>query len=307
MNLFIIGNGFDLAHSLPTSYENFHTYLKITYPKALQTSPSFSISSTTIPNGSEVYNDDEVVAFLLEVISRAEVDGDNWCNIEQSLGQLDFEEYFDEMSYLYDENDEDFNEWHMAYNYEDVSKNFYHVTIKIKVLFSEWINSIDISDIKANQNLYALLDAPNDYCINFNYTRVLEDVYGVENVFHIHGQQNNEIIIGHGVRKEDFENGYVGTEFSLAEIHSSLRKDTDKRIRENQTLFNSMGSVENIYSHGFSFSEVDLPYIKEICRVLDTHNITWYLNDYVDIDKRNTYIDRIRECGFKGDFSIFSI
>ncbi|MFJ5791037.1 bacteriophage abortive infection AbiH family protein [Lysinibacillus sp. NPDC093197] len=307
MNLFIIGNGFDLAHELPTSYKHFHSYLKTMYPKALETSPSFNISSTLMPDGSEVYDDDEVVAFLMDVISKAEEDGDHWCNIEQSLGYLDFDDYLDDMSYLYDEDDENFNEWHMAYNHEDVSQNFYHVTIQIKEFFSRWINSIDISDVEVKPTLNDLIDASNDYVINFNYTRVLEDIYGVENVFHIHGEQNNEIIIGHGVEREDFENGYVGTEFSLAELHSSLRKDTSKIIRANRSLFDSLGLVNKIYSHGFSFSEVDLPYIKEICSVLDTKDITWYLNDYDSIETRSRFIESIKECGFKGDFAVFNI
>ncbi|MBZ5482420.1 hypothetical protein JGU65_24860 [Bacillus sp. T_4] len=40
-NLFIIGNGFDLAHRLPTSYKDFYKYLIKTYPNALNISLSF--------------------------------------------------------------------------------------------------------------------------------------------------------------------------------------------------------------------------------------------------------------------------
>lgn len=307
MNLFIIGNGFDLAHKLPTSYKNFRLYLETKYPKVLNTTPTFNISSAMMPDGSESYDDDEVVAFLIDVISKAEDDGDNWCNIEQSLGYLDFDDYFDEMSYLYDEDDENFNEWQMASNYEDVSKNFGDAAVQVKKYFSEWINSIDITNVEVKQSLSDLIDASNDYVINFNYTKVLEDIYGVENVFHIHGEQNEDIIIGHGVEKEDFENNYIGTEDSLIEMHMSLRKDTTKIIQDNRSLFDSLGLVKNIYSHGFSFSDVDLPYIKEICSVLDTKDITWYLNNYDDDETRLDFINIIEKCGFKGNFSIFSI
>lgn len=31
--LFVIGNGFDLAHRLQTSYEDFYMYLKSQYPE----------------------------------------------------------------------------------------------------------------------------------------------------------------------------------------------------------------------------------------------------------------------------------
>ncbi|MEK4521164.1 AbiH family protein [Psychrobacillus sp. FSL W7-1493] len=120
MKLFIIGNGFDLAHKLPTSYKHFQSYLKTIYPKALHTSPTFNISSTFMPDGSEVYDDNEVIAFLMDVISKAEEDRENWCNIEQRLGYLDFDDYFDDMSYLDDEDDQGFNERHRAYNHEEI-------------------------------------------------------------------------------------------------------------------------------------------------------------------------------------------
>lgn len=35
MNLFIIGNGFDLAHGLATKYNDFKEYLQKTYPQAI--------------------------------------------------------------------------------------------------------------------------------------------------------------------------------------------------------------------------------------------------------------------------------
>lgn len=305
MNLFIIGNGFDLAHNLPTTYEHFHKYLKRTYPEAVKMVPSFNIASTMMPDGEEVYDDTEVVAFLIEVISRAEEDGDKWSDVETSLGNLDFEQYFDEMSYLYDEEDEDFNYFHQAYDYEDVSNNFFEVTLKIKQLFSNWINSIKITSVAPKDTFKSLINNSEDYFINFNYTSLLEELYEAENVFHLHGQQNSRIIIGHGVNKESFENTYIGTEFALAKIHSSLRKDTSKIIENWKEMFNYLRLTQNIFSHGFSFSEVDLPYIKKICEVVDTQYVTWHLNDYDTETTRSIYMDRIRNCGFMGDFSIF--
>ncbi|OGX77775.1 MULTISPECIES: bacteriophage abortive infection AbiH family protein [unclassified Exiguobacterium] len=306
MNLFIVGNGFDLAHFLPTKYENFHTYLKNTYPGALQTDLSFDISSITHPDGSEIFEANEVVAFIIDIISEAETNGDKWCDLENSLGKLDFEKYFDEMSYLYDEADDDFNEFHRAYDYEDVSSNFHDVIIKVKDLFAEWINSIKISDVKAKQTFKEILDTSNDYCINFNYTRVLEDIYGAKNVFHLHGQQNSEIIIGHGINQNE-DSRYIGTEDALWEIHHALKKDTSKVIEHWKSLFDSLNLVDKIYSHGFSFSDVDLPYIKRVCETVNTESVTWFLNDFEESIIREEYMNRIRRCGYRGAFSAFSL
>ena len=67
----------------------------------------------------------------------------------------------------------------------------------------------------------------------------------------------------------------------------------------------SANNVRDIYSFGFSFSEVDLPYIKKICEIINTYRVTWYFNSYDDTYTINTYIKCLKECGFKGKFSIF--
>ncbi|OQD35991.1 bacteriophage abortive infection AbiH family protein [Bacillus toyonensis] len=305
-NLFIIGNGFDLSHALPTMYKDFYKYLIENYPNAIDTVVTFNIDGSSMPDGSIKFDKDEVVAFLIDLISRAERNGDDWCDIETSLGRLDYDQYFDEMSYLYDDGD-DLNEFKMANIYEDVSSNFYLVTIQIKELFAEWINTIDISEVEFKDSFYEYLDPERDYFLTFNYTSVLEEIYGAIYVEHIHGMQKRDIIIGHGNRDRNFQNGYTGTEWTLSQIHDSLRKDTQKIIEQRQDFFDNLSPIENIYSYGFSFSNVDLPYIKEICNKLDTINITWFLHDYHEKEVRDRYRKVIRECGFNGKFEVFSV
>lgn len=306
MNLFIVGNGFDVSHKLATKYGDFQKYLKDSYPKSLNIEPSIDISPSMLPDGEEIFDDNELVAFLIDIISKVEKGEDEWNDLENTLGNLNYDEYFEEVSNLYDEDNEKFNLFHRAYHYEDISTNFKEATIEIKRLFSEWVNTIDISNVKRKPAFENILDKSNDYFITFNYTTVLETIYEANNVFHLHGKQEDEIIFGHGVFKEDFENLYTGTEFALAEIHNALRKDTDKVIREWSKMFSSLGNVKNIYSYGFSFSEVDLPYILEICNNIDTYNTTWYLNSY-DKEKNNQFKKCIKECGFKGDFLEYTV
>ncbi|HDW8007356.1 bacteriophage abortive infection AbiH family protein [Bacillus cereus] len=306
-SLFIIGNGFDLAHSLPTSYEDFRQYLIHNYPGAVKSSPSFNINSTTLPNGSEVYDNEDVVSFLIDIISKAEPYGEKWSDIETSLGHLDFEEYLYEMSVLLDDDEDDNDLWRRANRNEDASEHFYKVTLKVKDLFSEWVNSIDISDARPIKRFRDKIDIENDVFLTFNYTSVLENLYGAEYVFHIHGTQGFEIIIGHGVSREDFENRYVGSEWALSKIHRSLKKDTMEIIKFSKLFFDELLSIKNIYSYGFSFSEVDLPYIKEIIKKLNTENVTWYLSGYDYKETREEYKKVIRACGFKGTFEVFTI
>jgi hypothetical protein len=86
-SLFIIGNGFDLAHGLKTSYEDFHQYLKYCYH--ITDENIYSVPGETMGNhGETIYDDDEVVNFLNSTISDAEYNGDNWSDVETTLGTL---------------------------------------------------------------------------------------------------------------------------------------------------------------------------------------------------------------------------
>lgn len=312
-NLFIIGNGFDRVHDLATKYSDFQKYLLRMYPDAQKIFPSFSIDSALMPDGDEVFDKDEAVAFIMDVISKTA--GPDWKDLETNLGRLNFDRYFDDMSILSNPNDDD-DLFKMAYRYEHVSNNFLKVFVKIKDLFSDWINSIDVLEASSKTSFKKIIDVENDLFLNFNYTSVLEELYNVKNICYIHGMQNSEIIFGHGEEKEDFENIYTGSEFALAEIHSLLKKDTSRIIKESNYFFTQLGSVKDIYSYGFSFSKVDLPYIREICKNCNTKECTWYLQGHEPARDKTTdefkekikyQKDSIINCGFEGKFDLFNI
>lgn len=304
-SLFILGNGFDLAHKLPTSYQHFNEYLKSYYPDASEITPSFNISSNTLPDGGEEFDEDEVVAFITDIIS--ETEGEYWCDIENTLGKLDFNKHFDQLSYLFDGSD-DKEMFRMAYRYEDISSNFKRVVLEIKKLFSNWVNTISINQCESIPVFEKLFSEEESLFLTFNYTPVLEDVYGIAEPYHIHGLQFSEIIIGHGSEYlDDVHRSYIGTEFALFDLHNRLRKDTFSIIEQSKDFFDNLNNIKKIYSFGFSFSEVDLPYIREICKNINTANTTWYLSDYESEMIRNNFIQSITNCGFEGDFALFSI
>lgn len=92
--LFIIGNGFDRAHGLRTSYEDFHQYLKITYPDANEEDEQLPEVFQT-PDGGIGCDDIEAVGFIMRLITQAEPNSEQWSALEESLGRLDFCEEFD--------------------------------------------------------------------------------------------------------------------------------------------------------------------------------------------------------------------
>ncbi len=85
-----------------------------------------------------------------------------------------------------------------------------------------------------------------------------------------------------------------------------MKKDTQAVINQNKALFKVFGEVDEIYSYGFSFSDVDLVYIKEICSTSSTENIVWYINNY-DSTKFDIFKEKIIECGFNGKFDMFTV
>lgn len=304
-NLFILGNGFDLAHRLPTSYEDFRKYLYKKYEISGEMNTGLHIETKILPDGDEVFNEKEAVEFLVTLISETEPLGDKWSDIENSMGSFDFEYYLEVQSEMFDL-DEDKNLFRMQYIYEDNAHNYYKVVKELKKFFSAWIKTIDTREVVPRESFSKLIVPESDVFLVFNYTTIIEEVYEAFAYFNIHGDQfSDSIIIGHGKEVEVYEGKYIGAADYLTDIQEVLKKDT-KKIIEETDLFKELDSIENIYSYGFSFSEVDLPYINEICFRLDTSQMTWYLNDYEEEVVRKEYKKKIRKCGFKGKFDTFS-
>lgn len=164
--LYIIGNGFDLWHNLPTSYREFYEFAK------------------DILDELEEY-------YLFD----PDVDVP-WYDFENTLGTFDADGFFD----LHNEIDvqaEDFRP-SFVYGLEDelAQETERHVAV-IRDAFIDWVYQIDESQATKNMQFN-----DNAIFINFNYTSTLQVVYGIEdkNILHIHGCANkhHDLIFGHG-------------------------------------------------------------------------------------------------------------
>ncbi|MCC3866900.1 bacteriophage abortive infection AbiH family protein [Terrisporobacter mayombei] len=304
--LFILGNGFDLNHNLKTKYEDFREYLLERYPGVDET-PLYCIEGSMLPDGNLEYDEKEVAIFIFNLISQAEGYDNEWNDIEISLGKLDFGMLLEDMVEKQYDKDGDLDWSEMDFLYEIASSDFYKPTLKIKELLSDWIETIDVKNSKPNQKFKNLIDSKQDLFLNFNYTKTLEVVYKINNVFHIHGIQGADIVVGHNEEYDALEDEYTSAEGNFIKIHNALRKDTSEIINKSKVFFNNLSHITEIYSHGFSFSEVDLPYIQEICRRIDTTNLIWYLSSYDSEEEIKKYRDKIEKCGFKGIFKEFTI
>lgn len=308
--LFVIGNGFDLAHGLPTSYGCFHNYLREKYPDADEETPCVPYSSID-HHGEELWDPTEVAGYLMNLLSRTAKE--NWSDFEETLGRLDYDDDFWELPEQIDRDGER-NYFREAYQNEDLASQLAGCVPQILDLFSEWVETIDISKTRPKASFQRLINPSQNLFLNFNYTQTLEKLYHVPNVCHIHGTLGEDLLVGHGAGArfdENHQSRYIGSEYGIELVQEALRKDTAGALEKHQAFFQQLSSgLPAVYSYGFSYGKVDEIYFEEICRIADTSSTIWYLLNYPaderERDREHTRIkDTLRRCGFKGTFSTF--
>ena len=163
---YIIGNGFDRAHGMPTGYGHFKRWLIENNRYDV-----IGVQESAYP----IKKDDE---YLL------------WSDFEKAIGEYDIDTVlnwsWDNLYLTVDSLD------NMVFN-----KGFIDTQLPdiIEEAFSKWVTSIHIADkVKFDISQYA-------FYFTFNYTDTLEQLYGIpENqVLHIHGRatMDEKLIAGH--------------------------------------------------------------------------------------------------------------
>ena len=157
--------------------------------------------------------------------------------------------------------------------------------------------------------------ANNNYFLSFNYTKTLENIYNIpkSNICHIHGvskdtnnmddSESGDLIFGHG--RESIGANVVDV---ISTSYNITKKPVNQCIINNQLFFEKLTDINNIYTYGFSFGDVDMPYIEKICQsIRNTTDVRWYFNSFGIDTTRTSYEEKIRKAGFNGSFDIFHI
>jgi hypothetical protein len=261
--LYIIGNGFDLHHGIPSSYSQFGAFLKRRDPET---------------------------ASLVETYFAT--DKDFWFEFESRLADFDAHSLIEQAS--------DFlvsyaaEEWKDSYHH-DYTDEINDVVIALsKTLqgrFAEWVRQIPIPDPSELGSL-ALTVVPTAAYLNFNYTASLQKLYKVAdaNILHIHGAAANpadQLVLGHGWQpapEDSFNFGVDGEEADTRVLQGNMLidryflatfKPTRKVIADCQPFFEVLRDVEQIDVMGHSLAKVDQPYFVELLRHLDPDRVTW--------------------------------
>ena len=309
-NLLIIGNGFDISHDMLTSYKNFHEFLQNEYD-AIDEENKYVPGINIGHHGENVLNHESIIGLICCLVNEVASDFLDWSDFEDALGKIDLISCFDDLPILIDsEGDRDFI--HESYNNEDRGTELYVALEQINVYFSKWISSVKLAKHK-KKDFVKLINPQKDIFLNFNYTKTLEELYDCKNVYHIHGVLGEELLFGHNNKSSDYseDNRHVpiGASETLIGINEMLRKNTETILNDSMEFFSRLSkiNIEKIYSYGFSFSDIDIIYIQEICNRIDSSKISWYFNDFDSEQKISCYKSKVLKCGFNGSFDTYHV
>ena len=258
-SLYIIGNGFDRAHGMPTGYGHFKRWL-------IESNRYDVIQE--LQSAYPIKKDDE---YLL------------WSEFEKSLGEYDidtvinwsWENIFLTVAPL----------GNMVFNKGRIDTQLPDIIEKV---FTKWVQSIQISDTQ-------VFDLKSDSLFfTFNYTDTLEQLYQIpeHQVFHIHGNasKGDKLIVGHN--REIDVGAYYDENLCVRENNervqrladmNALRKPYQELIEQNETFFNSLGSVEEVFVIGHSCAPVDYPYFHKI-KDFVAKDAKWHINTHSEED-----------------------
>lgn len=277
MNLFIIGNGFDLHHSLPTRYTDFMRFMKERHAYAAE-------------------------QFVLGIARYSLLYFDRMAEISEDILWNDMENIFG--SYEIMEMAEEHRQWDTHRDYSGPPSkpimDMLRLPVNINRYLSEWIESIKLDGVKPSAALAELFGRDKAIFISFNYTSTLEMVYGAENIWHIHGKLGERLIMGHAeaparIYSDPGEYGINAVnETFVKDYLKNSRKDCKRVMSENKALFSSecLGDVSEIYVLGHSLNNVDMPYMRKIKR-LCTSGAKW--KAFILPDQREYFERRLRQ------------
>ena len=278
IKLYIIGNGFDKSHNLPTGYDDFHQFIVGNY--------------TDLENLFEEY-------FQLKTNEKY-----LWSDFENDLGTYNWSSFYNEKNNI-DVLDENFRP-SFTYGLEDeLRQETEELVDEIKDAFENWLNQIDLEQIDKKIDFES-----NAIFLNFNYTLTLEEVYKIpcERIFHIHGDVNNtpnSLIFGHNKELEEEpeidENGdsnrtmFTDSQNAAKYPYCAFQKPVNEVISENKTFFESLRDIEEVVIWGHSLNQIDIPYFKEIIKQTK-ESITWKVGFHKK-EEKETHQKTLRKLG----------
>lgn len=302
-NLYIIGNGFDLAHKLPTSYKDFAYFIYKEYIADTQPGYKFLEREEFLKESENIlrllrddiwdfppsevegvqprsYEEGLILGFL-GILGYART-ADLWSELESALGNIDYKSIRHAIDDVVD-SDGDFDMGKTGFVLEDGSQEWPSAAYKFNSTFRNWINTVEIEKSKRKESFYNYLKGHKGYFLNFNYTETLQKLYCIQDrdVLHIHGFRGDEessIIMGHNSGEIKYESSMLGYNDNIRSLHVALKKNL--QLDSLKKFLNACEDIANIICIGFSFGDSDDEYIRALINHPKTSRAAWLLNEY---------------------------
>lgn len=265
--LYVIGNGFDLHHDIPSSYAHFGAYVRATDSRLADTAEDF------IP---------------------APVGETLWSRLEENLAWLDTDQITDQASIFL--NSPGADDWsdadNHAYQYE-VEQIATALSSRLKASFHAWLRTLPIPT-SATWMGSRLTLPPTARYLSFNYTPTLTRLYGVpeDRILHIHGRTSDPedaVILGHARDYEPRERSEADADMDfrvlegediLDRYFAATFKPAETILARHSSFFYGLSDVEEVRVLGHALSEVDFLYLLKIRSIAASAH--WRVSYYGD-------------------------
>ncbi|MBP7654937.1 MULTISPECIES: bacteriophage abortive infection AbiH family protein [Pseudomonadota] len=251
ITLYVIGNGFDLWHGIPSGLGAFKQH---------------------------VLDTDRAIHREVENYLPA---GEDWCDLELALAELDADMLVDNLGHFMGSyGDEDWSDsGHHDVQYE-VGNVVERLSTGLRMRFAEWIRTLPIPTPETAPRRLARLDSGALF-LSFNYTSTLSRLYGVDpaRVLHIHGcadEANAELVLGHAWNPrsrrslneradiEEIDTRLVEANDTIDDYFSATFKRSEELIAQHRPFFEALDNVEHVVVLGHSLSPVDATYFRTL-------------------------------------------
>lgn len=264
--LYIIGNGFDRHHGVPSDYRDFARYLQAV--------------------------DRETYGLVEEYFSP---DDDFWWEFETRLADFDTEAVLDyAASFLVSYGADDWSDaYHHDYEYE-IDRVASGVSVTLRRRFADWVRTLPAASAPASGRLDV---DPAARFLTFNYTPTLQTLYSVPggSVLHIHGSAADptaQLVLGHGWESnpssrvgeidEDTDTRVAGGFERIDRYFRDTFKPTEAIIAAHRPFFEALTSVSEVWVLGHSLAEVDQPYFDAVVAATDPRSTRWRISFHTD-------------------------
>lgn len=316
--LFIIGNGFDMAHDLKTNYLYFkkfvyqQAYGKDELLESLQNMDSIKeylkekddrifeneLRSEEMEEILNSFDSQEKLKLLYQILLHITSTERFWGDFEEKLVCFPFMNASTPYHVTNASKDDAESRKERAKKVADKLSQYVHHQLNklfkqwIKEAYELWKSQLSMKKFTSHFPIAkeTILINRDARFLNFNYTRTLEDFYGIpsSNIIHIHGDLDDGILIfGHGEDSIVIPEGADILSQAMYRLSAANRKPVHKRIRKYDYFFKSLSSIKEIYFIGFGIRDengVDAPYFREIFK--QAPDVSIYVDQF---DKQNEY------------------